>query len=742
MEEDGLNREYAGSGEEEESLEESIGSMTDGSASIIQASDSDGSVATRCSAPGRGETDSVASTSPSARSKGARRLTRTSRAKGGARRGRNKRVSEASQAAEHRTKEETLHLIKLRDDMISAKHQEVLLLSRQNQGLREGIDAVEKEMASLHGMIETKDDAVQKLKRESDRLRREIKRLHIEGEEHKGEENAIVVAATQNSRLLKLLEQEEVKREDVLSERDEALAQVSELKLRVRTSDERHAKRTSGLEVKLIKAIGENLALHDKYSGTDERIAMLEKELEGCRKQAIFDKETAQAALSNLRQSQYEALSQLQVSRDELQRIKDEVETKSEKLEVRRQQSAELEIRLGTLQSDLSSVERAASEQAAAADEDSRIAQARLSKELSLSESLHNKVASMSRTTLRLVERHKDLQAEVEKRQAEISRLCDQIEKMGKRELRLQQKIVRLESSLSLEVTHKRLHGALDTFNSQMVIKSPSPVARVEEKSSHTAASADEHNAATDKERASWSRRQLLSKYIALFRLAANPHDGTAAGHAVKKLDLSGCDLDDIDVHKVIELVHSCPFLEVLDLSTNCIGDAGVASLGGSLRETSCGLNRINLRGNQMSMEGIRILAKALEESGSRGISHVYVHSEGRIDALGRRNEDTRKVSCFGTQAGEVQDALESFFSVVVVDARDNKPRKTDTPKTVLPAPCRNKRQLGGVASAVSIGGQKKKLPTKPKRNGENSAIVRQNQVRDYMTKAAYRHIE
>lgn len=38
------------------------------------------------------------------------------------------------------------------------------------------------------------------------------------------------------------------------------------------------------------------------------------------------------------------------------------------------------------------------------------------------------------------------------------------------------------------------------------------------------------------------------------------------AGHAVKKLDLSGCDLDDIDVHKVIELVHSCPFLEVLDL--------------------------------------------------------------------------------------------------------------------------------------------------------------------------------
>lgn len=42
------------------------------------------------------------------------------------------------------------------------------------------------------------------------------------------------------------------------------------------------------------------------------------------------------------------------------------------------------------------------------------------------------------------------------------------------------------------------------------------------------AASADEDNAGSDKGRASWSRRQLLSKYIALFRLIASPHDGIA----------------------------------------------------------------------------------------------------------------------------------------------------------------------------------------------------------------------
>lgn len=37
-------------------------------------------------------------------------------------------------------------------------------------------------------------------------------------------------------------------------------------------------------------------------------------------------------------------------------------------------------------------------------------------------------------------------------------------------------------------------------------------------------------------------------------------------GRAMKQLDVSDCDLDDSDVHEVLELVQSCPCLEVLDL--------------------------------------------------------------------------------------------------------------------------------------------------------------------------------
>lgn len=47
----------------------------------------------------------------------------------------------------------------------------------------------------------------------------------------------------------------------------------------------------------------------------------------------------------------------------------------------------------------------------------------------------------------------------------------------------------------------------------------------------------------------------------------------------------------------------------------------------------------------QMGMEGIRILAKALGGNKNRGISHVYVHSEGRIDALGQRSRGAYEVT-------------------------------------------------------------------------------------------------
>lgn len=58
----------------------------------------------------------------------------------------------------------------------------------------------------------------------------------------------------------------------------------------------------------------------------------------------------------------------------------------------------------------------------------------------------------------------------------------------------------------------------------------------------------------------------------------------------------------------------------------------------------------------------------------------------------------------------EEQDALGLFFSVVVVDARDNHPQPAGNPDTALPLPRRGKRQIGHIAAARGLMGSKKKV--------------------------------
>lgn len=56
---------------------------------------------------------------------------------------------------------------------------QVLLLKKQNEDLHAEIDTVETEMVSLHAAIEERDRKIHTFKRECDRLRRNIKQLHV-----------------------------------------------------------------------------------------------------------------------------------------------------------------------------------------------------------------------------------------------------------------------------------------------------------------------------------------------------------------------------------------------------------------------------------------------------------------------------------------------------------------------------------------------------------------------------------
>lgn len=63
---------------------------------------------------------------------------------------------------------------------------------------------------------------------------------------------------------ISLPKHDHINTKDKIGVQHHTLIKVSELKHRVKTSDEQHAKRTAGLEVKLIKTIGENMALREK----------------------------------------------------------------------------------------------------------------------------------------------------------------------------------------------------------------------------------------------------------------------------------------------------------------------------------------------------------------------------------------------------------------------------------------------------------------------------------------------
>lgn len=68
-----------------------------------------------------------------------------------------------------------------------------------------------------------------------------------------------------------------------------------------------------------------------------------------------------------------------------------------------------------------------------------------------------------------------------------------------------------------------------------------------------------------------------------------------------------------------------------------------------------------------MSMEGVRVLAKALEENVSRGISHVYVHNEGRIDALARQGGDAIHANTIKVTIARVSRASRSLLTLLLV---------------------------------------------------------------------------
>ena len=86
----------------------------------------------------------------------------------------------------------------------------------------------------------------------------------------------------------------------------------------------------------------------------------------------------------------------------------------------------------------------------------------------------------------------------------------------------------------------------------------------------------------------------------------------------------------------------------VVDLKNNKITNTGCRGLAALLRTTET-IEEIDLSGNMISRPGIRTLAEALENN--TRVKHVFVHDNGKIEALGTITEADASTKENGDQA-------------------------------------------------------------------------------------------
>jgi Leucine Rich repeat len=618
------------------------------------------------------------------------------------------------------TKPQLLRLLRARDDMLAAKAKEVGIVGHHNGTLRERLDAAEAELGEMQTMIEAKDKALLAQKREAERGTRAVKRLQLELEQHAGRETAIEVTATQSTRLLKLLEQEELKREALLREKDAAQSETRELRARLRTVDARAAEQSSELQSRLSAALTESATLRQHYAGVEQRLVAQAAAIAAAEYTAAEQSSQAQEELLRHKAQQYTTLQQLQHAEDALAKQQDSSEGRADMLTGLTQQSAALELLLAQTRTALQEAQAAARESELRAQEDSSLAVARCESDRTAKETLQERVRSASKTIAALVDKHEQLEAVAEQRLQDTVGLEARLQAASQRIVRLEKAVTQLQSGASIEKTQRRLHRALDEFNKQAggdVANDVSVMATAGSLNSGSSGSGNNscvcrcadavaHSGGLAStawpalQHQTWSKRKIMMRCVTAAAAAVASESSSACLPSTSSLDnsatlnndnavhcsdtaaqqqqyqhvlLDSCGISDLDIACMVAALlqgperHSLCSLGTLDLRGNLITDAAIEHLCSLIAAPNCRLQRLDLRYNSISLEGVRALARALEACAhQRCIKSVCVHKEGRIDAIGLKPDSSSSSSSSSSIAAE------AFMSVIVIDARDN----------------------------------------------------------------------
>ena len=595
---------------------------------------------------------------------------------------------------------------------LKVKDRQIVLVSTQNEQLRSSMGMLETEMQELSKTLLAKESQLHVKEREIEKRDDEIRRLTALEQQENGKERAIEIASTQNGQLLSLLEVHEGKTKLLTEERDRLADQLKDLKIM-------HAaqmRRDGATDAKLRTELSESQDAFNRLSLEHQDLTMrhngFEEMVRNTERDARAAVQTIQEELADRRDKAYTMLQRMQSTEDELRKSTYACEQyKSEELALR-QRSDELEERLSSLLAQLH-------------DKDGEIENLRVK----LSESfvtirdererneaatclLEEQVDELSRSLLRVVAQQKETQSSLVSRDTEIEGLQARLqEAKAAEEKRQREESERLRSTdrvdaekeaLIVEVGRldndiKALHAELDSIPrpaKMLQAADTQEVARLEairlhlglvrvlsrdavSTSSASSSSSSSPPAAVDSgARAPGGSGETLT-----------PISFALPGAAIATLKLSACAIEEKDLPMIVDRCAECSLLERVDLSSNFLTDRCVPLLSSLLTFPGSKIRLLEIRNNNISIDGIRALALDLESKGVRGIRHVYIHRDGQIEAIG------------GTLDVQESSTLESSVAahpstVVRVDARENYARLSTSagepnvmPESTFPTP-------------------------------------------------------
>jgi hypothetical protein len=587
------------------------------------------------------------------------------------------------------------NLVSMRDATIGVTQQQVVMLTTQNASLRRSLNEVESEMITLQEALSSKDAKIHHKDKELEEIQRECASLMAEMQKNEGRENAMNLASKQNTGLLRLLEQEEAKRNVVTNDRDSLQMQLDVVRAAHTELTHTAAESEAKMKDQILKVRKRAHEVSQEAAINQTKALELQASLAETQRVAKFEISNMKDELMSRRDKVYELLEKLQVTEDKLRVSTDENERKDELLESSNERSNELDRRLNATRLELAAREEDLRVREAAFREEEENQRNREAALKSENDDLEKQMGELSTTVMQLVERHKSNQEVKRLDDERYAELNSEHELLREQQERLLESLsVKSKQYIQLEADHADAQDEIrklkDGVDEEFASIGPQQDESVKEQESMVSSTtkAAKLNVKKLYPLEAAARRRMLSNF--LVSVSHNTVVSTAISNrciveACQSLVLDECNIDDVDMITLVSVLKNTKTITELNLVSNRISDAGATALAGYISLGNCKLSFVDLRNNGISMNGIKKLSESIQNNVGRGIEHVYVHNDGRIDAIGFKmgvvGEEKKMED--GNDASSAAKIKNAMSSIIVVDVRENFPNLI----TTLPKP-------------------------------------------------------